>query len=107
MNQDKNKGITSIAYNYLNLPELITFGNGNTIAYIYDASGIKLQKKVTESGTEKITDYVGGIVYEDGARKFVNTEEGRIMLESTPEYQYHMKDHLGNVRLTFTTASSA
>jgi RHS repeat-associated protein len=108
MNQDKNKGISSIAYNYLNLPKLITFANGNTIEYIYDATGVKLEKIVKESGqTDKITDYVGGVVYEGNVRKFMSTEEGRIMLESTPEYQYHMKDHLGNVRLTFTTASSA
>ncbi|NJN28039.1 MAG: RHS repeat-associated core domain-containing protein [Cyclobacteriaceae bacterium] len=108
MIEDKNKGITAIAYNHLNLPRLITFGNGNTIEYIYDASGVKLQKIVKESGqADKTTDYVGGMVYEDNARKFIATEEGRIMLESTPEYQYHMKDHLGNVRLTFTTASSA
>jgi RHS repeat-associated protein len=26
-----------------------------------------------------------------------------IMTSSTPEYQYHLKDHLGNVRMTFTT----
>ncbi|NJN28665.1 MAG: RHS repeat-associated core domain-containing protein, partial [Cyclobacteriaceae bacterium] len=108
MIEDKNKGITAIAYNHLNLPSLITFGNGNTIEYIYDASGVKLQKIVKESGqADKTTDYVGGMVYEDNARKFIATEEGRIMLENTPEYQYHMKDHLGNVRLTFTTASSA
>jgi hypothetical protein len=24
------------------------------------------------------------------------------MKAATPEYQYHLKDHLGNVRLTFT-----
>jgi hypothetical protein len=31
-------------------------------------------------------------------------EIGIIKLETTaPEYQYHLKDHLGNVRLTFTT----
>ena len=62
---------------------------------------------VTENNISKTTDYIGGIVYEDNTRKFISTEEGRIMLESTPEYQYHLKDHLGNVRLTFTTASAA
>jgi hypothetical protein len=34
--------------------------------------------------------------------KFINTEEDRIVMTgATPEY--HLKDHLGNVRLTFTT----
>ena len=78
----------------MNTPPL---ANTNTIAYIYDATGTKLQKIVTESGMPKTTDYVGGIVYEDNTRKFLSTEEGRIMLESSPEYQYHLKDHLGNV----------
>jgi RHS repeat-associated protein len=36
--------------------------------------------------------------------KFINHEEGRIVTTgSAPEYQYHLKDHLGNVRMTFTT----
>src|SRR5690606_37401005 len=35
---------------------------------------------------------------------FVNHEEGRVVMSGTQgEYQYHLKDHLGNVRLTFTT----
>ncbi|MCK5209392.1 MAG: hypothetical protein KAQ79_15265, partial [Cyclobacteriaceae bacterium] len=104
---DLNKGISTINYNHLNLPALITFDNSNTIAYIYDAAGVKLQKVVTENSISKTTDYIGGIVYEDWERKFISTEEGRIMLDSTPEYQYHLKDHLGNVRLTFTAASAA
>ncbi len=109
MISDANKGIQSISYNHLNLPALIDFGGGNTITYIYDAAGIKLSKVVTESGqADKTTDYIGGIVYEDDVQKFISTEEGRIMLEDgTPEYQYHLTDHLGNVRLTYTTASDA
>ena len=38
-----------------------------------------------------------------GERLYLNEIE-IIKLEATdPEYQYHLKDHLGNVRLTFTT----
>ncbi|MCG8307379.1 MAG: DUF6443 domain-containing protein, partial [Cytophagales bacterium] len=109
MISDANKGISSITYNHLNLPTYIDFGGGNTITYIYDAAGMKLQKVVTETGkADKTTDYIGGLIYEDDVQKFISTEEGRIMLEeSTPEYQYHMKDHLGSVRLTFTTATEA
>ena len=37
-----------------------------------------------------------------------NTEEGRVIMSgTTPEYQYHLKDHLGNVRLTFTAKDEA
>ncbi len=37
--------------------------------------------------------------------QFINHEEGRVIMEDLdhPEYQYFLKDHLGNVRLTFTT----
>jgi hypothetical protein len=34
---DANKNITNITYNHLNLPKVITFANGNTITWLYDA----------------------------------------------------------------------
>jgi hypothetical protein len=49
---DVNKGITAVAYNYLNLPEQVTIG-GNNIVYQYDASGIKLKK----TAGSNITNY--------------------------------------------------
>ena len=39
---DRNKGITEIVYNHLNLPKKITFDNNDVIEYLYDANGIKL-----------------------------------------------------------------
>ena len=77
---------------------------------MYDATGIKLQKKVSKNGTVvKTTNYVGGLVYEGTTDKFLHTEEGRVVLKENgqekEEYQYHLKDHLGNVRVTFTTAN--
>lgn len=48
MIQDANKDITSIGYNRLNLPSEINFKDGHSIAYLYDAAGIKLRKTVTE-----------------------------------------------------------
>ena len=52
-------------------------------------------------------DYIQLIVVDDpGEEKlqFIQHEEGRVVMTgSAPEYQYHLKDHLGNVRLTFTT----
>jgi hypothetical protein len=35
MVKDRNKGIASISYNYLNLPEQIVFENSNSIEYTY------------------------------------------------------------------------
>ncbi len=110
MIEDKNKEIASIAYNYLNLPEKITFANvGDSIKYIYDATGVKLAQKVYKSGVlDKTTDYAGEFIYEDNVLQFVQHEEGRIVPNpinngTDLQYQYHLKDHLGNVRVSFTT----
>ena len=48
MTKDENKDITSIDYNFLNLPTEITFGNGNSIEYLYNAEGEKVHKTVTD-----------------------------------------------------------
>src|SRR5690606_37355276 len=56
----------------------------------------------------KTTVYAGKFYYENDELKFINHEEGRVVMTGgAPEYQYHLKDHLGNVRLTFTTAPEA
>jgi len=111
MTTDKNKNIASITYNYLNLPQQVTKGTGENIKYTYDASGRKLKQQVynASNALTKTTDYDGELIYQGTALgdtlKFINHEEGRVVMTgSTPEYQYHLKDHLGNVRTTFTTA---
>ncbi|MEO1053358.1 MAG: DUF6443 domain-containing protein, partial [Bacteroidota bacterium] len=112
MIEDKNKDITAIAYNYLNLPDTVTKGNGAYIRYLYDAAGIKLAQEVYDSlgALIKRTDYIGEFIYENDTLQLIQHEEGRVVIARrddeaipSPEYQYHLKDHLGNVRLTFTT----
>ncbi len=112
---DKNKGISgagnNISYNYLNLPEKVQKSTSQVIRYIYDATGRKLAQSVIDGALTKETDYVGdpiaiGFFYENDTLKFISHEEGRVLMTGEePEYQYHLKDHLGNVRLTFTTKS--
>lgn len=76
---DENKGLTSaIAYNFLNLPELVTRG-GNSARYIYDAGGRKLNQTLTLGSVNKRTDYCGEFQYENDVLQFVNHEEGRIV----------------------------
>ncbi|MEO1652501.1 MAG: DUF6443 domain-containing protein, partial [Bacteroidota bacterium] len=110
MIRDENKQITSIRYNYLNLPGIIEFQHGGRIEYHYDAAGIKLQKQVfSEMGSLlSTTDYIGGFVYTDSELEFLATAEGRVLPEirlglsgSGFAYEYHYKDHLGNLRLAF------
>ncbi len=78
---DQNKGITvNMTYNYLNLPELITRGTGNTLRYIHDASGRKLAQVASFTSSQKQTEYVGELVYENDNLQFVNHEEGRVVV---------------------------
>ncbi|SEP46080.1 DUF6443 domain-containing protein [Mucilaginibacter sp. OK283] len=109
MLKDLNKGITGISYNMLNLPQTITKSNGNSVAYVYDASGRKLRKISVDvaSGNTITTEYVNGIEYDNGtaAVTFIQTEEGRARKTGTAyKYEYDLKDHLGNTRLTTTWA---
>lgn len=107
MTVDNNKGIT-VAYNILNLPRSVSKKDQGTIQYYYDATGRKLSRVLRDvSGAQKkATDYHGDFIYENDTLKFATTEEGRVVMTDEPEYQYHLKDHLGNVRMTFTTKES-
>ncbi|AWW28894.1 hypothetical protein DN752_01410 [Echinicola strongylocentroti] len=115
MKEDRNKGITSITYNHLNLPQKVAFSADKYIEYSYDASGTKLSQKTVDSGESKVSDYMGGFVYEDDKLQFVQHDEGRVVpvmasdseTISSWDYQYHLKDHLGNVRVTFKTKPDA
>ncbi|POS00522.1 hypothetical protein Q361_1783, partial [Flavobacterium croceum DSM 17960] len=61
MYKDVNKGITSITYNHLNLPTKIVFtGTNRNIVYLYDATGQKVKKVVTNGTTITTTDYLTG-----------------------------------------------
>lgn len=106
---DKNKGITNITYNYLNLPQEITFGSGQKIVYAYDGGGNKLEKQVLLNGVlQRSTAYIQAMVYEKtGAAGTYNfyqlaTDEGRAVYESNAwVYEWNYTDHLGNNRLSF------
>ncbi|QLE02021.1 hypothetical protein HX109_10815 [Galbibacter sp. BG1] len=105
MTEDRNKGITGIAYNHLNLPDKVSFGSGE-ITYIYDATGMKLRKEVSESGSvTSTTDYSGSYIYENSELQFFSHTEGYVDAEGTGyRYVYQYKDHLGNVRLSYQDA---
>jgi RHS repeat-associated protein len=105
----------AITYNHLNLPAIIIVKKDDgtdkgTITYTYDATGNKLKKEVNETGQPlKTTLYVGGAVYENDVLQFLGHEEGRIRFKpasgSVPaslQYDYMIKDHLGNVRMVLT-----
>jgi len=99
MVSDKNKSLSSVAYNHLNLVSQVQSGAG-TLTYAYDAAGRKLQKVAGS----KVTDYFGELIFENNNLQMVSFADGRILPDGTNwEYQYFLKDHLGSVHVTFTT----
>ncbi|MCB0842116.1 MAG: N-acetylmuramoyl-L-alanine amidase [Bacteroidetes bacterium] len=100
LTHDLNKGI-SVNYNHLHKPSQIDFMNGDQLTYTYDAAGNKLRKKVSASNSTQ-KDYVMGFVYLDTVLAYFGHEEGRVMVDADGfDFQYNLKDHLGNVRLSF------
>ena len=93
-----------ITYNMLNLPRSITSGATTVATYTYDANGNKLKN----TGTDGAWDYVNGIVYKNNAIDFVSTEEGRVKHTGGAwNYEYHLKDHLGNTRVSIDRYNNA
>jgi RHS repeat-associated protein len=108
MNSDVNKDISYIHYNLLSLPDTITYSDGRKIVYAYTATGQKIRQQVfrTDGTVETKRDYVGQFLYENDVLRTLDHEEGRVVMSgTTPEYQYHLKDHLGNVRMTVTSVN--
>jgi RHS repeat-associated protein len=103
LKEDLNKGILEISYNYLNLPTEVKKDANNKVVYIYDATGTKLKKLSTVSGTTTVRYYPGIFEYgNDKVLKVIHTEEGLAnKTASSYDYEYFLKDHLGNVRRTF------
>jgi len=107
MIRDDNKGIKTITYNHLNLPTKITFANPNNITYLYNATGQKVNKVVTEKiGTQTIittTDYLSGFQYVNDVMQFFPHAEGYVKVTGTSyDYVYNYTDHLGNIRLSYS-----
>jgi RHS repeat-associated protein len=96
LKKDKNKKIASITYNYLKLPEVITFDDNKTITTEYDAQGTKLKKIVLGGET---TDYEEDEIYINNVLYQTSHDEGRI--NAGGEYEYNINDHLGNLRVSF------
>lgn len=119
---NKSIGITAgqeIVYNHLHLPVKLYTPSG-TITYVYDAAGTKL-KKTVNPGTAVVTEYDGGFTYEKigagtNSLQFFSHPEGYVKVgapSGSPaaynsiSYVYQYKDHLGNVRLSYTKGSDS
>lgn len=117
MTKDMNKGISSIQYNFLNLPSQIDIKSPVAEArneYTYSASGQKLkiiQKwnpnysttpiigstiNTSSLSQSRTTEYIGNKIYENGALKRILIDGGYI---ESGIYHFFMTDHLGNNRV--------
>ena len=108
MKTDLNKGINYIKYNHLNLPTEITFSDNNKIKYIYNSSGQKISKTVHHNSDKITTEYLDGFQYIDEDLQFFPTSEGYVRKTDGTnrrwfDYVYNYTDHLGNIRLSYTT----
>jgi RHS repeat-associated protein len=104
----------------LNLPTKIAFTTkaaDSRIENAYTAAGTKIKETVYTAGIlTHTTDYSGAFVYKDNWLAYILTPEGRIVIPqptggaasgkaltaASYYYEYQLKDHLGNVRVTFT-----
>lgn len=98
LTKDLNKNITDIQYNFLNLPDTVTFSDGSTISYLYSADGVKLRTIHKIGSTTTTTYYCNNVVYENGVQKLLLTKEGYLSLNDS-KYHYYLKDHQGNNRV--------
>ena len=120
-------GGNGITYNLLDKTTSIIVNEKGTIAYTYDAGGALLQKISTDTkaGLKTVVTYVAGFVYQKimpaattpstitDTLQYALHEEGRIRnalkknsstgaMYYALEYDYFLKDHLGNIRTVIT-----
>ena len=113
MTSDQNKGISFISYNHLNLPLKIIFNDDqNTkISYLYNATGEKVSKTVTDGSVVTVTDYLDGFQYKNSVMQYFPHAEGFVRYTAPSvigtkhygdiySYAYNYTDPLGTIRLT-------
>jgi RHS repeat-associated protein len=100
---DLNRGYSAIIYNYLNLPYNLAKDANNKMNYIYDGLGNKLKVITTSAGIASKRYYYGIFEYDNNkALSLLHTDEGIVVKSSgSYNYEYYLKDHLGNTRVVF------
>ncbi|MDB5014385.1 MAG: repeat-associated core domain protein [Daejeonella sp.] len=96
---DLNKG-SSITYNDLNKTSRVYYAADKYMDYVYDASGARIRKVVKSEIVTTTYDYLHGFVYENSSLSYFPTIEGRVRASGS-KFEYFIKDHVGNVRVSF------
>ena len=101
---------TQIKYNLLNLPRFVQLIGQRSIANTYAADGRKLFTEVREgTATENGTKYYNGNLVFDKNKEleYILFDEGRIVFDDNNfTFEYHLRDHLGSVRVAFEPITS-
>jgi RHS repeat-associated protein len=103
MTYDPHKRLT-FQYNYLNLPYKITGEENDEMQILYNADGSLLQRKyIANQVTKNKIDYIANKEYHLDTLKIIHHDNGRILSNNSIfNYEYNIKDHLGNIRVTFS-----
>ena len=111
LKKDRNLKISSITYNVLNKPEVVTFENRNKLIFRYDASGAKLWMEYRKGTAQTLAwkyYYLGGFLYKGNNLESIAHAQGRVVKQGNAfAYHYHLTDHLGNIRTTITSHSQS
>lgn len=100
LKSDANKGITLIEYNHLGLEKTVHWGGSKRIENIYDAEGVKLEQRLINGSSTHTTEYVGELIYVNGALQTIMHEEGRVKVEGiNNRYQFFTNDFRGDTRI--------
>jgi RHS repeat-associated protein len=102
---DRNQGI-SVRYNRLNLIDEVRKGSGEVVRFGFGADGLKRFRETLggDSAPLERLDYVGDLIFVDGALRMVMHDYGRLVREPDGDdwrFQYFLTDHLGSVRVAF------
>jgi len=101
---DTDKEIT-YKYNHLNLP-YEAMKASDKVEWLYTASGEKLRKTTTISGSSSTKEYRSEIETDDSGY-VVHHGEGQVREETgNLNWEYSLKDHLGNVRILYSDSNS-
>ena len=102
LSYDPNKKLT-FYYNYHNLPYRIVGAENDQLQLLYGADGTLLQRKYLKNNIVITkTDYLRGVEYKSDTLESVHHPDGRAIKSGSDWiYEYWIKDHLGNVRVTY------
>jgi len=98
MSGDPVRGL-KLDYNQLNMPTIIQHTKGR-IENTYAWDGSKRRRVVLDYNNNTLSDecYYGDLVVENGQPTRILHGEGYVDINRMPVFNYHLKDHLGNVR---------